>query len=388
MYNLNNWPITYHILRSIKILSDFCYISILSVRFRTVGLHTPYSGWTRISLLHTKFIKPAFHRKKGIKLILVVVFCKLCVVILINAPDYWAKTYIIMFNKKSKIMRIKFLSFILLASFAAFIGCTDDNDGSAKMGKMSIQLTDAPFPHDLVAEANVTIFKIDARNMGVETEESFVVLMEQEMEVNLLDLTNGITETLVNTEVPVGTYDLVRVYVKGVNVVLTDGTSYDLDVPSGEQTGIKVFIKPGISVAGSLSADLLLDFDVSRSFVPKGNSNDLAGITGFNFKPVIKASNLSTAGSLAGMVTTLQEEVAVGMEGAQVSIFAADTLNTTTFTDETGAYMVMGLLSGNYDVTVELDGYVAQSVEDLEIAAGNKTVQDFEINAAATEQGN
>ncbi len=41
MYNLNNWPITYHILRSIKILSDFCYISILSVRFRTVGLHTP-----------------------------------------------------------------------------------------------------------------------------------------------------------------------------------------------------------------------------------------------------------------------------------------------------------------------------------------------------------
>src|SRR5680860_425493 len=43
MYNLNNWPITYHILRSIKILSDFCYISILSVRFRTVGLHTPSS---------------------------------------------------------------------------------------------------------------------------------------------------------------------------------------------------------------------------------------------------------------------------------------------------------------------------------------------------------
>lgn len=127
---------------------------------------------------------------------------------------------------------------------------------------------------------------------------------------------------------------------------------------------------------------------MSRSFVPKGNSNDLSGITGFNFKPVIKASNLSTAGSLAGMVTTLQEEVPVGMEGAQVSIFAADTLNTTTFTDETGAYMVMGLLSGNYDVTVELDGYVAQSVEDLEIAAGNKTVQDFEINAAATEQGN
>ncbi|MCM4164481.1 MULTISPECIES: DUF4382 domain-containing protein [unclassified Arenibacter] len=297
-------------------------------------------------------------------------------------------------------MKIKFLSFILLACFAAFIGCTDNNDESAKMGKMSIRLTDAPFPHDLVAEANVTIFKIDARNIAMESDTEtegemadetgspFTVLMEQEIEVNLLDLTNGITETLVDTEVPNGTYDLVRVYVKGINVVLTDGTTYDLKVPSGEQTGIKVFIKPGITVAGNLSADLLLDFDVSKSFIAKGNIKDLAGITGFNFKPVIKACNLSTAGSLAGMVTTLQEEVAVGLEGAQVSVFAADTLNTTTFTDETGAYMVMGLLSGDYDVTVELDGYDAQSAEDIEIVAGNKTVQDFELNAAVTEEGN
>lgn len=302
-----------------------------------------------------------------------------------------------MLNKKSKTMKIKFLSFILLACFATFIGCTDSNDESEKMGKMSIRLTDAPFPHDLVAEANVTIFKIDARNIAMESDTEtegemadetgspFTVLMEQEIEVNLLDLTNGITETLVDTEVPNGTYDLVRVYVKGINVVLTDGTTYDLKVPSGEQTGIKVFIKPGITVAGNLSADLLLDFDVSKSFIAKGNIKDLAGITGFNFKPVIKACNLSTAGSLAGMVTTLQEEVAVGLEGAQVSIFAADTLNTTTFTDETGAYMVMGLLSGDYDVTVELAGYDAQSVEDIEIVAGNKTVQDFELNAAATE---
>ena len=300
-----------------------------------------------------------------------------------------AKTCLRMLNKKSKIMKIKLLSFILFTSFAMFVGCTDNNDESAKMGKMSIQLTDAPFPHDLVAEANVTLFKIDARNKDGETDDSFVVLMEQEMEINLLDLTNGITETVVNTEVPVGAYDLVRVYVKGVNVVLTDGTTYRLDVPSGEQTGIKVFIKPDVTVTGNISADLLLDFDVSRSFVPKGNSNDIADINGFNFKPVIKASNLTTAGSLAGMVTSIQEETAVGMEGAQVSIFAADTLNTTTFTDETGAYMVMGLLSGDYDVTVDLEGYDVQSAEDIEIVAGNKTLQDFELNnSVATEEGN
>ncbi len=121
-----------------------------------------------------------------------------------------------MSNKKSKIMRIKLFSIILLVSFVMFIGCSDGDDVSSDTGKMTIQLTDAPFPHDLVAEANVTIFKIDARNKDKEpdttmegektgqTDASFIVLMEKEIMVNLLDLTNGLTETLVDTEVPVG----------------------------------------------------------------------------------------------------------------------------------------------------------------------------------------
>jgi len=305
-----------------------------------------------------------------------------------------------MLNKKSKFMRIKFLSVALLACFTMYIGCSDGDDMRSDTGKMTIQLTDAPFPHALVSEANVTIFKIDARKkdkesdgvsegeMTQETDASFIVLMEDEIQVNLLNLTNGITETLVDTQVPVGMYDMVRVYVKGINVVLTDGTTYDLKVPSGEQTGIKVFLKPGLNVVGTLSADLLLDFDVSKSFVAKGNTDDLAGITGFNFKPVIKASNLSTAGSLAGMVTTLQEEVAIGLEGAQVSVFAADTLNTTTFTDETGAYMVLGLLEGAYDVAVDLEGYESQTAENVEIMAANKTVQNFELSDEEVEEGN
>lgn len=297
-------------------------------------------------------------------------------------------------------MKIKIYSIFLLASLTMSIGCSEGNDAGSDTGKLTVQLTDAPFPHDLVAEANVTIFKIDARNKDKETDATieeemanengspFVVLMEQEIQVNLLNLTNGVMEMLVDTEVPVGTYDLVRVYVKGINVVLTDGTTYDLKVPSGEQTGIKVFIKPGLTISGGLSADLLLDFDVSRSFVAKGDGKDLAGITGFNFKPVIKASNMSTAGTLYGEVTTLEEEMAVALEGAQVSIFTADTLNTTTFTDETGAYMVMGLMAGSYDVTVDLEGYGSQTAEDIEIVAANKTVQDFELSLVESEGAN
>lgn len=285
---------------------------------------------------------------------------------------------------KTKFFAIFFITFLLMS-----IGCTDSNDSVAgpETGRMKIQLTDAPFPHNLVAEANVTIFKVEARNTDAEKGgemddmggSPYIILMEREIDVNLLDLTNGITETLVDMEVPVGTYDLIRVYVKGANVVLVDGTTYDLKVPSGEQTGIKVFIQPGIKVTGDLSADLLLDFDVSKSFVPKGSGTDITGIKGFNFKPVIKAANLSTAGSLTGMVTTWQGAAAIGLEGVQVAIFAADTLNTTTFTDASGSYVVMGLLTGNYDVKVELEGYGAQTAEELEVVAANKTIKDFEL---------
>lgn len=295
-------------------------------------------------------------------------------------------------------MKNRLFTIVLLAVFAVFTSCTDNDDRNSDYGRLSVNLTDAPFPHDLVSEANVTIFKIEARYKGdvvmntevgedvdssneTEGETSFVVLMEEEIDVNLLDLTNGVTKNLADLDVPVGTYDLVRVYVKGVNVVLTDGTTYDLKVPSGEQTGIKVFIKPGLIVTGGLSADLLLDFDVSKSFVAKGGGNDLSDINGFNFKPVIKACNMSTAGSLSGVVTTLQEEIAVGLEGAQVAIFAADTLNTTTFTDVDGKYMVMGLMAGTYDVEVELAGYQTATVTDVEIVAANKTLQDFTLVA-------
>lgn len=285
-------------------------------------------------------------------------------------------------------MKTKFFLPLFIISFIVLLACSDDLNDDPNTGRLTVQLTDAPFPYDLISEANVTIFKIDARHQGneMDNEENnkeegspFIVLMEEEIDVNLIDLTNGNTEMLADIDVPIGSYDLVRVYVKGVNVVLNDGSTYDLKVPSGEQTGIKVFIKPSINVSGEISSDLLLDFDVSRSFIPKGNSKSLVGINGFNFKPVIKASNISFAGTLAGLVSTMENEEEIGLEGATVSVFAADTLNTSTFTDETGNYMILGLMEGSYDVMVELEGYETQTAEEVTIMAGNKIIQDFDL---------
>ncbi|NHF59160.1 DUF4382 domain-containing protein [Flavobacteriaceae bacterium TP-CH-4] len=294
---------------------------------------------------------------------------------------------------------------IFLSCTLLFINCSDDGEatGTDEMGRLTVRLTDAPFPYDLVAEANVTVFKIEARmvsekmdseatnddvNMNSDIKEGspFLVLMETDVNVNLLELTNGTTAMLADLEVPAGTYDLVRVYVKGINVVLTDGRIFDLKVPSGEQTGIKVFIKPGLIVAGGLSSDLLLDFDVSRSFVAKGSIDKVEGIQGFNFKPVIKASNLSTAGTLTGNVSEVIEEMSTALEGAQISVIAGDTLNTTAFSDVDGNYAIMGLDAGVYKVLAELNGYVSSDTLEVTLVAANKTVQDFVLEAEATSE--
>ena len=290
-------------------------------------------------------------------------------------------------------MRTKIFSSLFAVMTLFFVSCSDDegNGGNPQgTGTLSVQLTDAPFPYELVAEANVTVYKVEARRVSEDDDDDaltvspYITLMEEEIETNLLGLTNGLTLQLAEIEVPVGTYDQVRVYVKGVNVVLTDGTVYDLKVPSGDSSGIKVFIDPGITVVGGLSSDLLLDFDVSRSFVAKGNLD----VNGFNFKPVIKASNLSTAGTLAGNVSTIEEETQIGLFGAQVSVFAADTLNMTSFTDPDGNYTILGLEAGTYEVVSEFDGFIASDTLEVQINAANVTTQDFilEVDPAATEE--
>lgn len=272
-----------------------------------------------------------------------------------------------------------------LVACALFLSSCSEYDNRLQyvevMGYISLKVTDAPFPHSLVSEANITITKVEARLKSDDESNAspFQTLYEGEIQMNLLELTNGITQSLGEVEVPVGSYDLVRVYVKDANVILTDGRTFDVKVPSGEQTGIKVFIKPELIVNGGLTQELLLDFDVNQSFVSKGNTNDVTGITGFNFKPVIKASNNSVSGTLAGTVSALIDEIKTDLEGAQITIMAADTINTTTFTDISGQYMVQGLSGGSYKVIADLKGYQSKSVDEVTIVAGNETIQDFDL---------
>jgi len=107
------------------------------------------------------------------------------------------------------------------------------------------------------------------------------------------------------------------VYVAEASIVLTDGQEFDLTIPSGAQTGIKIFINPPIEVEGGLTSEVLLDFDLSKSFEVQGDPNTPVGINGFHFTPVIRAANNTTSGRIIGSVLNT---ASIALENAQVWI--------------------------------------------------------------------
>lgn len=249
-------------------------------------------------------------------------------------------------------------------------------------GRLVIKVTDDPFDISNIESATVTINKVEIKKVGdgVSDGSPWVIISEDAVTLDLIDLRNGVTETLADIEVPAGEYDMIRLYVDEAGLTVKEIESpFSVKVPSGSQTGIKIHIDPSIEVSGALTEELLLDIDLSRSFVLRGN---MENNNGFIFKPVIRAANLSTAGRVEGMVTDDSE---AAIEGAEVSLMQEETVVATAVTDTEGFYAIIGVPADTYSVSAAKEGYETVIVDDVIIKAGNKTVRDFTLSPPPTE---
>jgi uncharacterized surface anchored protein len=271
-------------------------------------------------------------------------------------------------------MKKLFIAFMAATFVMIFTGCSKDNEN----GRLVVKVTDAPFPIDFIDEAIVTITKVEIRKAGdgISDSNPFLVVWTGEKTLNLLDLRNGVVEELADILIPRGEYDLVRLYVDEADLKVKDGGNYSVKVPSGQQTGIKIFINPALIVEGGLTSELLLDFDLSDSFVIQGNMDSPAGIKGFIFKPVIRAVNNSTTGSIMGLVTDKDNAV---IAGALIKVKQGDVEveGVSAITDADGKYAIIGLPPGTYSVVVSKDTYETATVNDVKVVAGNKTTVNF-----------
>jgi hypothetical protein len=267
---------------------------------------------------------------------------------------------------------MKKIIFSIIAAALMFSACTKEtNTGS---GRIVVKVTDDPFNISFVESATVTITKVEIRQKGPHDGNPFIVLSEEPKTFNLLDLRNGITAELLNLEIPQGSYDLIRLYVDEASLKIKDQAGdFKVKIPGGSQTGIKIFITPSLTVEGGLTSELILDFDLARSFVMKGNMSHSAGINGFNFKPVIRVTNNSTAGRIEGKITDAQN---VKIIDAKVWI-SQDTVAATAFTDDLGNYAFIGVPAGTYSVSAVKENYDTLTFQGIKVLPGNRTIQDF-----------
>lgn len=287
---------------------------------------------------------------------------------------------------------MKIRSLIAFFCFAAFIfsaGCggssgsrSDITQGSA-MGAMNVRLVDSPTSD--FKEIDLDIQQVQIHQSAAMDESGWITLGNPNKVVNLLDLQGGVVETLTaGAGLSAGTYQQLRLVLGSRNrVVLNDGTSADLTIPSGMQTGVKI---PGnFNVAPGTTTDVFIDFDAANSI----HIHEAGLSQSYILRPVVHGFDKAVTGSISGTLTT-----ASGATLAAVDVFAEQvdpngnaSIVRSVKTSTNGSYTLDLLpLGGSYFVvSLPISGgkaYVAQASPELALSSSQPTQQ---YNAAFTQ---
>jgi len=252
-------------------------------------------------------------------------------------------------------MRINGLSYILIATSLVLGGCSDGGSAPVpEMGTLTLRLADAP--GEEVESATIWV-----SGVSVVGDNGSHVISSDTASFQLIDLQNGVTAYLGSADIPVGTYNQLRLIVDSARVTLkapvtfTSGSNSSLmKVPSGSTSGLKVNLSNVTVIPGETV--LLVDFDVSRSFVFQGPPG---GPKSASFKPVIHATVMDVAGSISGTVQPADSKAGL------YAILGADTVATAAADSLTGLYTLRFLPPGMYRVSASAVGYQDAGVDSV-----------------------
>lgn len=251
---------------------------------------------------------------------------------------------------------------VLMAGAAGLMACSDTAGTNA--ARLTVQLTDAPFPFDQVARVDMFVVRVDAKTADTDSAEAareseqggWTTIATPNASINLLDLQGGKTANLGTASLASGTYRGFRLILDTdkSSITLKDGSKPAIKWPSAGRTGVKIVLDKPIQVARD-SSMMILDFDVGRSFVLRGNSIAQNGLL---FKPVVRATAQELTGSATGSVRADSVKGAA-VAGASVELLKAGTVLTDTVSanvvrtassDASGSFRFGYLLPGSYVV--------------------------------------
>lgn len=242
-----------------------------------------------------------------------------------------------------------------------FVGCDDETSNSNEQGtaSISVRLQDNPGDFDNVF---VEVLEVMVKYNSDEGDNGWQMLETINTGVyDLLELTGGVDVLLVDDfEIPTGVLKQIRLVLGEENTVVVEGDTLPLSTPSAQQSGLKIQVNQMLE--SNINYTFLLDFDVDESIVTAGNSGNII------LKPTLRASVEALSGIITGSVTPI---------GVQTEVTATNGTDViSSFVDENGNFMLVGLPEGTYTITVTPDissGLEEQTIDSVEVLVGETT---------------
>lgn len=295
-----------------------------------------------------------------------------------------------------KLSRITPFNMIAVAGLALAVTACDSNE-PASTGSLSVGVTDAPVDtaQEVIVEfSGVEIKPADGESISF----NFTEKCSDDpaaCQIDLLTLTNGVSQQLIDDEtVPAGQYNWMRLMVNAEpntrdSYIVIDGEEFELSIPSGAQTGLK--LNRGFVVPAGGAASFTIDFDLRKSVHEPGGNGE------YVLRPTLRIVDNAETGTLSGSVDPSFYDAAGGTCTGAVYVFEGDVTEpddvdgdlggpdpiTSAFVayDDNGEYnYTVGFLSaGDYRVAFTCDA----SADDPEVDDDSTTVS-FPSTATVT----
>ena len=301
-------------------------------------------------------------------------------------------------NLNLAIKTLLFVSPALLLS-----SCGSDGDSADALGALSFAITDSP-----VDAAEKVVVRFNGIEIKPADGDAISFDFSSPRDIDLLALQGGNAAPLISGEsVPAGNYNWVRLKVSAVqdnifdSYIQIDGVQYELRIPSGNETGLKLV--SGFTVAQGGNANYTIDFDLRKSVVaPPGQAPVMM------LKPALRLVNNIEVGTMTGVVdSSLIAAECEGEATGAVYVYsgsdvspddldgdAADPLTSGAVTlDEGGTYRytIAFLAAGNYTASYSCDtdaddpesddSLVFVGTQNASITAGATTTVSFAANS-------
>lgn len=286
----------------------------------------------------------------------------------------------------------------LLAGTACY---EEDATGPGTQGGIAnVLLTDAPFPFDSVASVNIYVVSIAAStssDTSAPATQQWVTITAPRKQFDLLELQQGKTALVGAGQLPAGSYKAVRMVIDtdSSNVIMNDGREATVHWPVSGQLTLNALVESPVSVPDA-GADIVIDFDVGRSFHPGNPFADYlpgAPLPGdeFIFISWIRAVNRAATGAIAGTVRgdkngdgSLEPtpNAAIAIYRGNDTSLALYGASATGRTDANGQYKVAFLHPGTYTIQVDPLGVVTLDqrwADGISVSAGGTTQHDLTL---------